>query len=440
MNTVPRVREYDNLLATSVMCEGVTAAVSTDLVGVLTTPAIVFNDEVTLTSENTGSPWTLVLPGDAGNENEFLKSDGVQSFWSPLLLPGDPIVTDDVVETSRHFLSTTAETFTGAKTFTTTMAATDGLATNVVDLEEAGTLTVRQAGVDTCAVDSAGDTHVGTGGSFVANNVTIALPANVTTSNASFAVCNPSSKLVTMDSTRCSAPAGVTIGALTISSSGNFSWANNGKDKFLQMPSGTNPYGIPTTVFRGDGSIRFVAPGFTRIAGGSMFSRNIGNVAFQSNKYFIASAGLGTGGFQFDTSSYMGVEGGTFVLDGFNTLSFAKTSLDQLRMTTAVSIPRAFLMPGISAWSSGSATVTVQFRNYFANTSASPCSLVLPVPTAMAGNRISVLRNDTGSVNALTLDATTNGVTLAKQLVNVTSTTPMQAWTLFTDGVEWFFV
>jgi len=91
---------------------------------------------------------------------------------------------------------------------------------------------------------------------------------------------------------------------------------------------------------------------------------------------------------------------------------------------------------GITTWSSGSVSTLENKSIFIANTSGSHCTLVLTTP--VQGRQIHVLRADSGSTNALIVDAATNYVRLQNVLPGyIVTRTPYQALTLIGTWNGW---
>lgn len=402
----------------------------------LSTTSVLFEGGVTLTGEST-VPYTVTLPVVAPLPDQYLLQTATGCVWETPTAVGSCVTADEVTETpTRLWVTETAQSFEGVKTCTARVNAPVGVATGVVEVGEGGALSIRQNNVEQLSLSSSITTLKPV---HLCNDTLDMTSASgalcLTTTAPSFSLSHAGGNGMTVNAVtgHVTFPRGLAKTDGAFDADGNLLWNPTGNTKAL-LHGPTLYYlafdGVSNGRMNLNAGVRqyFTAGGVTR----ALLSSSSLTVQPGIVTKFGAAQPLNFTGLPIQAAS------GVLTLNSSNTIQFRQNFVDALLITNYVSFPTTVLYTSIQSWT-GEITLTPSYSTFMANTSASSCTLTLPTASSMAGIMVTVIRNDATTTYSLTLDAATNNVSLQGALAtNITTTTPLQSYQLFSDGAGWF--
>ena len=396
---------------------------------------------VTVKPSASSTLYTLLLPEQVSGPG-YLQTDGTGVTAWTSVKPAN--VTADAVEetASRVWLTPGPQNFSGSKTFTSRVTAA-AVATNLVELGINGTLSVRQNDVTQVSVDAAGETHY-RGALWACNNTvrvgtTAGAPEiSATTGNLVLATTAP---CATLSSTT------MTVPELT---AGSAVFENVSPTVGIRFnDTGTNMPAL--TAQNNDGSTSRIA--FKNSGNGQLFIEastaiefNVAGVnvmrvtptACEFVNLVIANVGVIINGDAANRNTTMKVASNIAEINNAGGgMSFRTAGVERMRIRGdgAVTIPSAVFHNGIVT---NATSISDAYSVYMMDTSTAARTLTLTSPTAMAGRTIYVMRKDTGTTNALTINVS-SGLYMQNVLNGyLVTTVAMRSYTLYTNGTGWF--
>jgi hypothetical protein len=223
---------------------------------------------------------------------------------------------------------------------------------------------------------------------------------------------------------------GLAFNNLTIASNGNHTWSNNGLDKVL---TATNSSGATSNIsFLNGGNIdinvetgKLIA---LKVNGGTKVQCSASTLRlFLTNLDIPLGTGTGVGGIRINASSTATLLHTIAGTDTFNINAPMTSITGALNFTGFVTV-------------TGTSNLTTTSMVYLCNTSAGACTLRLTDATLQAGRFFKVIRKDTGTTNALTINVTQNTQTINGAQVNLSTTVAFFCYTIFCDGAAYYTV
>jgi hypothetical protein len=224
---------------------------------------------------------------------------------------------------------------------------------------------------------------------------------------------------------------GLAFNNLTIASNGNHTWSNNGLDKVLTATNSSGSTSNITFLNGGNVEITCESSKITSLKNGGATKVQCTSQTFKlftCNLDIPLGNGVGVGGIRINgsvsTPTFLHTISGT---DTFNINAPMTSITGALNFTGFVTV-------------TGTTNLTNTSMVYLCNTSAGACTLRLTDATLQAGRFFKVIRKDTGTTNALTINVTTNTQTINGAQVNLSTTLAYFCYTIFCDGAGYYTV